>query len=52
MKEMGWTEGDELSFDLDDRGRWIISKKSWATFIQQRQHTQHQLQHQYLHTVC
>jgi hypothetical protein len=28
MKEMGWTEGDELSFDLDDRGRWIISKKS------------------------
>jgi hypothetical protein len=28
MKEMGWTEGDELSFDLDDRGRWVISKKS------------------------
>jgi hypothetical protein len=28
MRQMGWTEGDELSFDLDDRGRWIISKKS------------------------
>jgi hypothetical protein len=27
MKQMGWHEGDELSFDQDDQGRWIISKK-------------------------
>lgn len=27
MQQMNWTEGDELSFDLDDQGRWIISKK-------------------------
>jgi hypothetical protein len=27
MKQMGWREGDELSFDQDDQGRWIISKK-------------------------
>jgi hypothetical protein len=27
LSEMGWKEGDELSFDQDDRGRWIISKK-------------------------
>jgi hypothetical protein len=27
MEEMGWKEGDELSFDQDDQGRWVISKK-------------------------
>lgn len=27
MQQMNWVEGDELSFDLDDKGRWIISKK-------------------------
>lgn len=27
MKQMGWREGDDLSFDQDDQGRWIISKK-------------------------
>ena len=27
MREMGWVEGDELKFDQDDQGRWIISKK-------------------------
>ena len=27
MREMGWTEGDELDFNQDDRGRWVISKK-------------------------
>jgi hypothetical protein len=27
LREMGWSAGDELSFDLDDKGRWIISKK-------------------------
>lgn len=27
MKQMNWVEGDELSFDQDDQGRWIISKK-------------------------
>jgi bifunctional DNA-binding transcriptional regulator/antitoxin component of YhaV-PrlF toxin-antitoxin module len=27
MKQMGWQEGDDLSFDLDNQGRWIISKK-------------------------
>lgn len=27
MKQMNWAEGDELSFDQDDQGRWIISKK-------------------------
>lgn len=27
MKQMNWVEGDELSFDQDEQGRWIISKK-------------------------
>lgn len=27
LREMGWSEGDELQFDLDKQGRWIISKK-------------------------
>jgi len=27
LREMGWVEGDELRFDLDDQGRWVISKK-------------------------
>jgi hypothetical protein len=27
MEEMGWKEGDELNFDQDDKGRWVISKK-------------------------
>jgi hypothetical protein len=26
LREMGWGEGDELKFDLDSKGRWIISK--------------------------
>jgi hypothetical protein len=26
LREMGWGEGDELKFDLDSQGRWIISK--------------------------
>lgn len=27
MQQMNWVEGDELSFDQDEQGRWIISKK-------------------------
>ena len=27
MQQMGWKEGDTLDFDLDDQGRWVISKK-------------------------
>ena len=27
MNQMGWKEGDELNFDLDDQDRWVISKK-------------------------
>jgi bifunctional DNA-binding transcriptional regulator/antitoxin component of YhaV-PrlF toxin-antitoxin module len=26
LKEMGWTEGTELRFDLDDKGRYILRK--------------------------
>jgi hypothetical protein len=26
LREMGWSEGDQLKFDLDSQGRWIISK--------------------------
>ena len=27
MKQMGWVEGDNLDFNQDDKGRWVISKK-------------------------
>jgi hypothetical protein len=27
MQSMGWQEGDELSFDISDTGKWVISKK-------------------------
>lgn len=27
LEKMGWKEGDELSFDKDTEGRWVISKK-------------------------
>lgn len=31
MGQMGWREGDNLDFNLDDQGRWIISKVAkWA----------------------
>lgn len=26
MKQMGWVEGDNLDFNQDDKGRWVISK--------------------------
>lgn len=26
MRQMGWREGDNLDFNQDDQGRWIISK--------------------------
>lgn len=26
MSQMGWKEGDNLDFNQDDKGRWIISK--------------------------
>ena len=26
MAQMGWREGDNLDFNQDDRGRWVISK--------------------------
>lgn len=27
MSQMGWREGDNLDFNQDDRGHWVISKK-------------------------
>ena len=27
LKELGWSEGDEISFDMDDKGRFILKKK-------------------------
>jgi hypothetical protein len=26
MRQMGWVEGDNLDFNQDDKGRWVISK--------------------------
>ncbi len=26
LKELGWKEGDEVQFDIDDKGKYIISK--------------------------
>lgn len=26
MSQMGWVEGDNLDFNQDDKGRWVISK--------------------------
>lgn len=28
MQQMKWKEGDQLNFDQDDQGRWVISKVS------------------------
>lgn len=28
MQQMKWKEGDQLNFDQDDQGRWVISKAS------------------------
>lgn len=28
LRSMGWQEGDELTFDKDTQGRWVITKKS------------------------
>ncbi len=28
LKEMGWEEGDEITFDIDTAGRYILSKVS------------------------
>lgn len=27
LKQLGWEEGDEISFDLDDKGRYVLRKK-------------------------
>lgn len=27
LSKMGWVEGDEISFDVDDKGRFILQKK-------------------------
>ena len=27
LKQMGWNEGDEITFDLDDNGRYVLKKK-------------------------
>ena len=27
LSKMGWVEGDEISFDLDDKGRFVLQKK-------------------------
>jgi hypothetical protein len=27
LSQMGWKEGDNLDFDLDDQNRWVISKR-------------------------
>ena len=27
LSKMGWVEGDEISFDLDDKGRYVLQKK-------------------------
>ena len=26
LKELSWKEGDEIKFDLDDKGRFILTK--------------------------
>lgn len=26
MRQMNWVEGDELDFNKDDKGNWVISK--------------------------
>ena len=26
LEQLGWVEGDEISFDIDDKGRYILSK--------------------------
>ena len=28
LEQMGWEEGDEIEFKVDDLGRYILSKKS------------------------
>ena len=27
LKQMGWNEGDEITFDVDDKGRYVLKKK-------------------------
>ena len=27
LKQLGWNEGDEISFDMDDKGRYVLKKK-------------------------
>jgi len=27
LKQLGWVEGDEVSFDMDDKGRFVLKKK-------------------------
>lgn len=27
LKQLGWNEGDEISFDMDDKGRFVLKKK-------------------------
>lgn len=26
LEQLGWKEGDEIDFSMDDKGRWIIKK--------------------------
>lgn len=26
LKELGWKEGDDIQFDVDDQGRYVLSK--------------------------
>jgi antitoxin component of MazEF toxin-antitoxin module len=26
LEQLGWVEGDEISIDIDDKGRYILSK--------------------------
>ena len=28
LKALGWTEGDDIRFDLDDEGKFVLSKTS------------------------
>jgi hypothetical protein len=28
LKELGWVEGDDIEFSLDDKGRYILNKIS------------------------
>jgi hypothetical protein len=26
LEEMGWKEGDEIDFSIDDKGKWILQR--------------------------